>query len=417
MNTKAAALASAWIMATSAFCAWPFDVHAQQIIPTSTRENVLSQGVSIDTATTQNGNASRSKYGEYASAVVKDAKIDATGSGQAYAQRTRYSLEIIGGSHAGKTLETTVQAKDDKVHAQSGDHLIVFIQTGDDPSQPKIFLESYDRRFAVYCLISVLILIYVLFSGVYGLRILLSLGGTAAIGWLVLAPLYSRGWVPALAFGVASLLASALAAFSALGLAKRSVMAAVAGWLGACVVYATVALLSDWSRLNPVMDAATQNFFRDNPTLDPQAIVSLGASWFLAALAISLALQVVDGVARVKQLNPLWGFKEAFTAGLTLGRDHLGLLAPALFAGAMGFGLMAIVTRNQFDLPWLAYANTDEASNLIITVLAGALGMALALPAVCATAATYWSDTAKKLDPVRRAQSWRPDVQDESETG
>ena len=390
------------------------EVQAQSILPTSTASDVLAPGVSVDSqgadqTAAASIDATRSRYGTYARAIVREIKHVPTDQANGSKQRIKYLLEILSGERKGQNLEAVYDVALTVLNPEVGDRLIVFYQADANQAAPKVFLESYDRQSTVSWLMVLLLAICLIVAGSYGVRIFVAMGAAAIIGQFMLVPLYLHGWSPLVCFLVSVAVLAAAYSLLILGISKRAALAALAGTLGSAMVYAIIEAFTLWSSLTPNFDATANALFRDNVALDPMATVTLGASWLVAALVLGLACSIVDGVARLKQINPNWSFKEAFAAGMTLGYERVANIAPVLLAAAAGFGFLVMVATNQTDAPWMQKMNTNDFTVLLIPMLSGALGLVLSVPAIAATAAASWSNAVKKLDPLRSVQSWRPD--------
>ncbi|MCR4256209.1 MAG: YibE/F family protein, partial [Candidatus Uhrbacteria bacterium] len=99
------------------------------------------------------------------------------------------------------------------------------------------------------------------------------------------------------------------------------------------------------------------------------------------------AVSIASGVAEVRRHHPKATFKELFTSGMVVGRDHMGALANTLVFAYVGASLSTLLLYSQFGGSWLKFINFDSVADEIIRSLTGTIGLVFTVPITALLAA------------------------------
>lgn len=338
----------------------------------------------------------RQVAGSYESGRVIEVRLDTTTSTRTGQLLQFYEVELRGGDMAGTRVMITsdVDANPYQLEPRKGDRVVVYVLP-DEQGDLHYFLEGFDRRLPLTWLIILFVLTLVLLAGWQGLKtafsIFVSIG---IIGW-VLIPAFLKGANPVpitlILTGVFTLLSSGLS----IGWNRKALVTTIGTMGGVVVAFILSSIFSRWSHLSGLSTEEDRLFFAQNPTLNPEGLLLAGI--IIAAMGIveDVAVSIASGVDQVRHANPRITFKEAFRAGMVVGRDHMSALANTLIFAYMGASLSTLLLYTQYGGSWLKFLNFDAVADEVIRSLAGTIGLAFTVPITALLAA--WA-----VGPVRR---------------
>ena len=272
-----------------------------------------------------------------------------------------------------------------------------------------MYLESFDRRAAMYWLIALFVLTMVLLAGWQGLKVAGSIAISIFLIVSVLIPGFLRGWNPIpIALGLAVVLAGITAGFT-VGWNRKSLVTTIGTLGGVAVAYLIGSVFANWSHLSGLNTDDARLFFDKNPTLNPQALLFAGI--IIASLGVveDVAVSIASGVMEVRQANPNLTFKQLFRSGMVIGRDHMGALANTLVFAYVGGSLTTLLLYAQNGSSWAKFINFDIVVEEILRSLSGTIGLVFTVPITALLAAWFAVGVKKALhtDPVRQATGWQ----------
>lgn len=377
---------------------------AQETQDTST-STAITTSTSTETVTTPyevtsseklrgEGQASGSKQsGAYESARLISIQRDTDGDSQSGTQKETYLLEIRSGELKGKqvAISSDIDANPYRIQAREGDKLVVFIQK-DANGNTEIYLEGFDRRNAIMCLVALFVLLLVLLSGWQGMKVAFSITvSLAVIGW-VLIPAFLRGINPV---PVAILLSAILTLFSSglsFGWNKKTVITTIGTLAGTLFAFFISSIFAHWGHLSGLATEDDRLFFSENPMLNPHGLLFAGI--IIAAMGIieDVAVSIASGVEQVGRANPSTSFKSLFMAGMIIGKDHTAAMANTLIFAYVGASLSTLLLYTQYDANWLKFLNFESVSVEIVQALGATIGLMLTVPVSALLSAWLYAD-------------------------
>jgi len=268
-----------------------------------------------------------------------------------------------------------------------GDKVVIFVQADFSTHTEHFFLEGFDRRMAVLWLVILFVLTLVLLSGWQGVKVAFSIGISIVLIGTVLIPLFLRGVNPVpvaiILGGVFVLISTGLS----IGWNKRTYVTAIGTMGGALVAFIISWIFSSWMHLNGLSSEEDRLFFGNNPNLNPRGILFAGIIIGSVGVVEDVAVSIVSGVSEVKRHKPNASFKELFSSGMTVGRDHMGALANTLVFAYVGGSLSSLLLYQQFKSSWLKFINFDTVVDEILRSLAGTIGLIFTVPITALLAA------------------------------
>ncbi len=384
-----------------------------------TADQAAQQGV-VDTEKLNEGNAAANPAdGSYETARVLEVKADTTQGPHGATQVKTYTVEMRSGAEKGKTRVLHVDVADNpfQIDPRAGDKIIVYLVPDPNGGQAQAYLESFDRRGAIYWLIALFVLTLVLLAGWQGFKVAASILVSVLIIGFVLIPAFLKGVNPVpIALFLAALLAGITAVLST-GWNRKSLMTVVGTVGGTLVAYLVSDLFAHWAHLSGLASDEDRLFFDKNPLLNPQGLLFAGI--IIASLGVveDVAVSIASGIMEVRMANMRLGFKDLFRAGMTVGRDHMSALANTLVFAYVGGSLSTLLLYTQYGGAWAKFLNFDGVVDEIIRSLSGTIGLTFTVPITALLGA--WLALRVKdprlapqpvtEDPLKKATGWQGD--------
>jgi uncharacterized membrane protein len=366
---------------------------AQTTSTTSTLEAVTS------TATVDNGssngtdgsgapeNSVSDREGQYERAVVESVSVGSSSIPGGAEQIKLFRVRFLSGPMINQIREihSDVGSNPYNLDPHAGDKVVIFMQPGE--TGWNLYIEGFDRRGAMLWLIGLFVLTLVLLSGWQGVKVALGIALSIAMIGYILIPLYLRGVnaVPLaiVLAGLFTLISSGLT----IGWNRKTVVISVGTMGGALVAYLISLIFVDATRLSGLSTEDDRLFFNKNPLLDPRGLLFAGIIIAAVGVLEDVAVSIASGVSEVRRANPKIGFKDLFTAGMVIGRDHMGALANTLVFAYVGASLSTLLLYQQFGGSWLKFINFDSVTDEVVRSLAGTIGLIFTVPITAILAA------------------------------
>jgi uncharacterized membrane protein len=330
----------------------------------------------------ENADSNASSQIAYERAIVTSVSTITATTTQGAQQLQTYTIQYLSGQLNGKTrtLSSDVSSNPYGLNPRPGDKVLISLQPNPDGGEPLAYLESFDRRDAVYWLIAVFVLMMVLLAGWQGFKIAFSIFLSVMIIELVLIPAFLKGINPVpIALGLSVVLTAISTGFST-GWNKKSLVTSIGTLGGVIVAYLVSMLFANWTHLSGLNTEEDRMFFDNNPTLNPQALLFAGI--IIAAMGVveDVAVSIASGVAEVRQANPNLTFTQLFRSGMVVGRDHMGALANTLVFAYVGGSLSTLLLFAQSGNTWAKFINFDVVVDEIVRSLTGTIGLIFTVP-------------------------------------
>jgi len=386
----------------------------------TTTDSILpasSGALQIDTEQSSNDESgsggNSASDGTYERAMIIDVKNISQQTKSGAQQLQAYELEFLSGALKGqiRTVSSDVTGNPGGIQPSKGDKVIVFLQPNPSGGEPIPYLESFDRRAAMYWLLVLFIAAMVFLAGWQGLKIALSILLSVLLIGLVLIPTFLKGINPIpVAMALVFVLASISSVLS-IGWNKKSFVTVIGTLGGVLVAYLISVIFSNWAHLSGLSTEEDRLFFDKNPLLNPQGLLFAGI--MIAALGVveDVAVSIASGVMEVRQANTRLGYKELFRSGMVIGRDHMGALANTLVFAYVGGSLSTLLLYTQYGSSWAKFINFDSVVDEVIRSLAGTIGLVFTVPITAVLAAWLALRIKKNRDIIREASSWHGEHQ------
>ena len=390
----ALSLTVAYLLPTAAFAQSASSTTSTPAAPAAT--DAVSGGTDGGTAPAEA--SLRGDEGVYERAVVESVNLRGNETANGTSQIKIYHVRFRSGPLEGqeKDIQSDVGSNPYNIDPHQGDTVVIFMQP-DGQGGWLLFLEGYDRRAALLLLAALFVLTMVFLSGWKGLKVVASMLVSIALIGYVLIPLFLRGANPVPVAIILSGVFILISTASTTGFNRKALVTAVGTMGGALIAYLVGSIFSDWANLSGVSTEDDRAFFNKNPTLNPRGLMFAGIIIAAAGVLEDVAVSIASAVSEVSRHHPNASFKELFTSGMVVGKEHMGALANTLVFAYVGASLSTLLLYSQFGGSWLKFINFDSVSDEIIRSLAGTIGLVFTVPITALLAA--WLVVASR--PVR----------------
>ncbi|MCC7522525.1 YibE/F family protein [Candidatus Uhrbacteria bacterium] len=354
---------------------------AQETATTTTSTTVAAEEAAVISL-------ARGQDGQYERGLVESVTTASQEVPSGGAQVQVYKIRLLSGPLEGQVRELRSDVGDNPygLTPRQGDRVVIFMQPSGDGGW-LLFLESFDRRGALIWLSILFVLTLVLLSGWQGLKTAFSVFVSILLIGGVLIPLFIQGLHPV---PIAILLSGALTLLStglSTGWNRKSFVTAFGTMGGALVAYIVSLIFVDWAHLNGLATEEDRLFFQKNPNLDPRGLLFAGIIIAAAGVLEDVAVSIASGISEVRRMSPRASYRELFTSGMVIGKDHMSALANTLVFAYVGASLSSLLLYQQFGGSWLKFINFDSVADEIVRSLAGTIGLVFTVPITALLAA------------------------------
>ncbi len=362
---------------------------------TTSTDEVVTSTAPTESGTTSNGtdgadapvNNASDREGQYERGLVESVSAGSTVIPGGAEQVKLFRVRFLSGPllNQVKEIRSDIGTNPYNLDPHAGDKIVVFMQSGE--TGWNLYIEGFDRRTAMIVLIGLFVFTLILLSGWQGFKVACGVALSILMIGYVLIPLYLRGVnaVPlAIAIsGIFTLVSNGLA----IGWNRKTLVVAVGTMGGALVAYVISLIFVDATRLSGLSTEEDRSFFNKNPLLDPRGLLFAGIIIAAVGVLEDVAVSIASGVSEVRNANPKAGFKDLFTSGMVVGRDHMGALANTLVFAYVGASLSTLLMYKQFGGSWLKFINFDSVTDEVVRSLAGTIGLVFTVPITALLAA------------------------------
>lgn len=235
-----------------------------------------------------------------------------------------------------------------------------------------------DRRWVIFGLSLIFILVTVLIAGIPGIRSLIALVGSFLIILLGLVPALSAGAPPAITCTALAVAILAFSMFVTHGWDNRTLIAlggsVLALGLAAFIAQAAVSLAQ---MSGFVSDESVSLNFITQGTLSLPGLLLGGILIGVVGVLNDISVSQVHTVAEIHEANPSLTWREVLDKSMRVGREHLGAVVNTLPLAYAGASLPLLLLFSNSDAPLLFTINREIFVAEIIRTLAGGVGLML----------------------------------------
>ena len=310
-------------------------------------------------------------------------------------------MEILGGMYKGKRLVFRNIVDHSlpllSIPAEPGD--IVLCRVNGNPEQISLvnIVQEYGRdRFLIW-FVGGMFLLIVLVGRIEGIRTVCAMIISGMVIYFFMLPLISQGMNAVL---VVTLTSGAVAFVSLVFVIgpSRKTFSAVFGTMGGILVAGLIVLMAQKQlHFTGLEDAIAADIVEATRTQTYDFVQILLAGMLMGVLGVAVdgAIEVASSMEEIRRANPNMPTWKLIASGLNVGTDILGTMINTLVFAYIGVELLLVITIGapKIDLfkdPPVQLLSVGVVSAEIVRLLAGTLGLVLAIP-ITAVICAIWN--------------------------
>ena len=310
-------------------------------------------------------------------------------------------MEILGGMYKGKRLVFRNIVDHSlpllSIPAEPGD--IVLCRVNGNPEQISLvnIVQEYGRdRFLIW-FVGGMFLLIVLVGRIEGIRTVCAMIISGMVIYFFMLPLISQGMN---AVFVVTLTSGAVAFVSLVFVIgpSRKTFSAVLGTMGGILVAGLIVLMAQKQlHFTGLEDAIAADIVEATRTRTYDFVQILLAGMLMGVLGVAVdgAIEVASSMEEIRRANPNMPTWKLIASGLNVGTDILGTMINTLVFAYIGVELLLVITIvapniDLFKDPPIQLLSVGVVSAEIVRLLAGTLGLVLAIP-ITAVICAMWN--------------------------
>ena len=301
----------------------------------------------------------------------------------------RCFVRILNGEHKGLEMEginlLSGSLKDDKVFVP-GDIAWVLIERDSEDNPIFINMIDYYRQGKEVLLVAVFVLVLVAFSGLRGIRMVLSFVFAFLAIWKLLIPTVLKGANPLLMCTSTLMLLTVVTLPMVSGANKRS-LAAIIGSIAAMMITVLISLFMTWYlRIHgSVLEMSESLLYSGFMDLDLTSLFSGVVCLSAGGAIMDLSIDVSAAMWEVKEHAPDTSRKELFRSAMEVGKAGVGTQITTLLLAYMGSYLTLMMVYMAQATPVQNIFASKSIAAEILQTLAGSFGIVLVTPLTALT--------------------------------
>ncbi len=219
------------------------------------------------------------------------------------------------------------------------------------------------------------------FSGLIGLRSILSFLVTILMIWKVLIPLFLLGYNPIIVALIATITLTVCIISMVFGLDRRSLAAILGSTLGTLLTAVlAIVFVGSFKIHGAIMNYSESLLYSGYQNLELTQIFI--ASIFIASSGalMDVAVDITSAVHELMEKNPMLSKKEAVKSGLNVGRSVMGTMTTTLLLAYSGGYIALLMVFTAQGTPLLNIFNLKYVSSEILHTLVGSFGLVTVAP-------------------------------------
>lgn len=296
----------------------------------------------------------------------------------------RCRVRVLSGEHKGLEMDAinllSGSLKDDKVFVP-GDIAWVLVERDAEGNPIFINMIDYYRLGREVLLIAIFIAVLIAFSGLRGIRMVLSFAFAFLAIWKLLIPSVLRGRSPLVMCALTLVLLTLVTLPMVSGVNKRS-LAAILGSFSSIAITLLVSLgMTAYLRIHgSVLEMSESLLYSGFMGLDLTSLFSGVVCLGAGGAIMDLSIDVSAAMWEVREHAPETGRRELFRSAMEVGKAGVGTQITTLLLAYMGSYLTLMMVYMAQATPVLNIFTSKSIAAEIAQTLAGAFGIVLVTP-------------------------------------
>ncbi|WP_328454330.1 YibE/F family protein [Amycolatopsis sp. NBC_00438] len=315
------------------------------------------------------------------------------------------ALTMTDGPATGKPLQLTVPIEPSTPRFAAGD-AVVLAYNGGTAADPSSFQLVDFQRGTPLLVLAALFAVAVLVLGRWqGLAALVALGLSFVVIALFILPAVLSGENPLLVAIVGAGAIMFIALYLTHGLTARTSAAVLGTLVSLALIGVLSAIFSAAASLTGLDDSTSTLIGSLGHGIDARGLLLAGVVIGALGVLDDVTVTQTSAVWELRRANPGLSWRELYSSGLRIGRDHVGSAVNTLVMAYAGAALPVLLYSSISGVGLGALLGSEEIAQEIIRTLAGSVGIVAAVPVTTVLAAliasrepaTYLSSTTKAV--------------------
>ena len=292
-------------------------------------------------------------------------------------------VEILQGKFKGETVtgsnRLSGSLEQDKIFAV-GDKILVTLDYTGDEIRVATLVDHYRINYEIL-LVGVFMIFLVGFSGIVGIKAILSFIFTILAMWKLLIPLFLMGYNPILIGMVTTIILVCLIIGLVYGIDRRS-LAGIIGALAGSIVTCFMALffVSRFKIHGAVMSYSEMLLYSGYENLNLTEIFIASIFISSSGAVMDVAVDITSAVAEVVEKKTDITRTEAIKSGINVGRSIMGTMMTTLLLAYSGGYIGLLMVFMAQGTPIINILNLKYVSSEILHTLVGSFGLITVAP-------------------------------------
>lgn len=296
-------------------------------------------------------------------------------------------LHMSDGPAAGKPVRLTVPIEPSTPRFTAGDK-VVLAYNGGNPTDPQSFTLVDFQRGTPLVLLAALFAIAVLVLGRWqGLAALVALVLSFVVIVLFVLPAILSGENPLLVAIAGAGAIMFIALYLTHGLSARTSVAVLGTLVSLALIGILSAIFSAAASLTGLDDSTTTLIASLGHGIDARGLLLAGIVIGALGVLDDVTITQTSAVWELRRANPSLGWRDLYSSGLRIGRDHVGSAVNTLVMAYAGAALPVMLYSAISGVGLGSLLGSEDIAAEIIRTLAGSVGIVAAVPVTTVLAA------------------------------
>jgi uncharacterized membrane protein len=268
------------------------------------------------------------------------------------------------------------------------DDKVVLSYNGGDVHDPSSFqLVDFQRGLPLAVLAALFALAVIVLGRWQGLAALVALGLSFVVIALFVLPAILAGENPLLVAIAGAGVIMFIALYLTHGLSARTSSAVLGTMASLALIGVLSALFSAASSLTGLDDSTSNLIASLGHGIDTRGLLLAGVVIGSLGVLDDVTITQTSAVWELRRANPALGWKELYSAGLRIGRDHVGSAVNTLVMAYAGAALPVLLYSSISGVGLGAILGSEDIAQELVRTLAGSVGIVAAVPVTTLLAA------------------------------
>ena len=296
-------------------------------------------------------------------------------------------VKMTDGPADGKVLRFIVPIEPSTPRYTVGDKVVLSYNGGNAQDTNSFQIVDFQRGLPLAVLAALFAIAVIVLGRWQGVAALVALGLSFVVIALFVLPAILAGENPLLVAIVGAGLIMFIALYLTHGLSARTSVAVLGTMVSLALIGVLSAIFSAASSLTGLDDSTSNLIGSLGHGIDARGLLLAGVVIGALGVLDDVTVTQTSSVWELRRANPSLGWRELYSAGLRIGRDHVGSAVNTLVMAYAGAALPILLYSSISGVGLGAILGSEEPAQEIIRTLAGSVGIVAAVPVTTILAA------------------------------